>query len=203
MKNNYCCLLVFLIVGCEVHDELDTAPANSIQITSASELHKEAFKSWIGSKDIQARYALQEYDAADLVEISDNRFRRWAVPKKGDPSTSLSFIITPAKKIEMAFISTAVKNPDNSIRMKFYTPEKRLVIDALFNHDGSTNVISRDIPVTMGWWSEFDYCLGKVLSPFESNAANVAMDLVFSAATLNMWVPAVALSCAGFGLARM
>jgi hypothetical protein len=70
------------------------------------------------------------------------------------------------------------------------------------NSDGSL----RDVIAANGfrdWCRETDYCLEKVTSPCDSTLADIAMDATFAAATFGLYIPAVILSCAGFGLARM
>lgn len=174
-----------------------------LEIVSASSEHMVLFAEWIGdNSNPNARTTRGHYSSGDLIEIRRRGVTRWAVPKMEDPNTSLSFVLDSENRIDNAFVSTTVINPDRSITSRILSLDNQLMVTVVHNSNGTL----REVIAANGfrdWFRETDYCLEKVTAPFDSTLANIAMDATFAVATLGLYIPAVILSCAGFGLARM
>lgn len=197
-------MFALLILSCQLDSDprVEIAP-DQLEIVSASSEHRVLFEEWIGEiTSPNARATRGHYSSADLVEIRRGDVTRWAVPKLEDSSTSLSFVLDSDRRVDNAFLSTTLVNPDRTITSRIFSLDNQLMATIVHNADGTL----RDVIAANGfrdWFRETDYCLEKVTSPFDSTFANIVMDATFAAATLGLYIPAVILSCSGFGLARM
>jgi hypothetical protein len=204
MKKCYLVLFALLVFSCHLDSDprVEIAP-DQLEIASASSEHKVLFEEWIGKiSSPNARMTHGQYSSGDLVEIRRGGVTRWAVPKLEDPSTSLSFVLDSDRRVDNAFVSTTLVNPDRTITSRIFSLDNQLMGTIVHNADGTL----RDVIATNGfkdWFRETDSCLEKVTAPFDSTFANIAMDATFAAATLGLYIPAVILSCSVFGLARM
>jgi hypothetical protein len=204
MNKSYLLIFAFIVFGCQLNEGTDMIPdVTAFSIEPASGEHINAFGKWLESGNEQFRMKAGEYDPSGLKKIRMGENVRWAALSTDDPGTSVSFIYGSDGNIDRAFISSSVTNPDKSIISRIYDTQNVLMMEILHRSDGNVSTLYKAPVGTLGWFSEFDYCFGKVLNPFGNTTANVAMGLVFSAATMGMWVPSVALSCAGYGLAKM
>ncbi|MEX2513473.1 MAG: hypothetical protein WD398_11250 [Cyclobacteriaceae bacterium] len=203
---NKCYLILFasLVLSCQLDSDprVEIAP-DQLEIASASSEHKVLFEEWIGEgSSPNARTTRGHYSSGGLVEIRRGGVTRWAVPKLEDPSTSLSFVLDSEYRIANAFVSNTMVNPDRTVTSRIFSLDNQLMGTIVHNADGTL----RDVIAANGfrdWFRETDYCLEKVTEPFDSTFANIVMDATFAAATLGLYIPAVILSCSGFGLARM
>ena len=188
------------LVGCQMEHTPDIAKSNQLSFLKASSEDKAIFTDWILNGEPNTRVMLGNFNPSKLVRVSNGSLNRWAVTNNTDPNTSLSFVFDSDRNINRAFIRNSFENSDRSVTSRIYNTDNELMLKIVHGPDGSLRRIDRgQIVIDYGWFSEFDYCMGKVLSPFETNTANVAMDLVFSAATIGLWIPSVTLSCAGLG----
>jgi hypothetical protein len=205
MKYFYLFFLTLVLFGCQINEMPEPDASGGIEVLEASNGHKNAFNEWMGAAGANLKVA-DEFNSGDLVHITDSEYSRWAVPKNGDPNTSMSFVFDEKNNIDRAFISTSFVNPaDKSITSNVYSLDNRLIMEMVHFPDGSVKVINKGTPGTYGfgeWWDEYEYCVGSVTAPFDSVIANIAMDAVFMAVTLNMWVPAVLLTCTGVASGR-
>ena len=191
-----------LAFSCHIDDEPELQEQEDrLEIVSASSEAKDLFNEWMGNSNPNAR-TIPQFSTRDMVQINRSGMTRYAAPKIGDPNTSISFVVDEKGVVDMAFFSNTVINKDWSITSKIYSMDNQLMMEIVQNLDGTLRG-NPEIYTTNGWWKEFNYCLGKVLDPFDTPAISLAMDAVFSYVTLGAYVPAVAVSCAGFGLARM
>ena len=125
------------------------------------------------------------------------QFRNWRILVR-----RYTFVLDSDHRVNNAFVSTTQVNPDNTITSRIFSLDNQLMGTIVHNADGTLH----DVIAANGfrdWFRETDYCLEKVTSPFDSTLANIVMDATFAAATLGLYIPAVILSCSGFGLARM
>lgn len=201
MKKIYL-FLVLAIAGCQEIGEPEPVPNETmIRIEKASAEYAGIFEEWLGQEGENARI-VREFSPENLVLVSNGEYNRWAVPSNKDPNTVLSFVFDASNNISKTFISTTVKNPDNSITSRYYTPENKLMLETIHDPGGSVRVINRGITNPYGWWGEFEYCVGKVSAPFPSHVANLVAGVVFSAVTYGTWPGAVLLVCAGVATGR-
>jgi hypothetical protein len=194
-------LFTFIVFSCQLDDGPEKEHHNETTIANASEGHKDASGAWAAQETANARVS-QEFNTDNLMEISNSELSRWAVVKNGDPNTSLSFVFDAENNINRAFISTSVKNPDSSVTSKVYNLENKLMLEIVNKPDGSTQVINRGTPGTLGWWAEFEYCVDEVGGPFNSPVANRVFEGAAVVSTGGLWLPALALVCAGVATGR-
>lgn len=205
MRKTYLVLAVLTMVGCqEIGEPESVHDKNVLRIENATEEQVALFGDWLGQDNENARIAM-EFDPNKLVQISQYGYSRWAVPSNKDPNASMSFIFDSEKSIDKAFISRSFPNPDGSITSEVYDLQNRLMADIIHSPDGSVRILRNNDYVGHGfrkWWNEFEYCVDKVVNPFESTVANIVTGVIFQAATYNMWLPAVGLVCAGVASGR-
>ena len=195
--------MVIFIIGCQIDEIPDIIGEKQLIIEEASSEDIAIFTEWILNAEPNTRVMVGNFNPSNLVRITNENRSRLAVINSTDVNTSLSFVID-SDQINRAFISNSTENLDKTITSRIYSIDNQFMLKVLHGPDGSLKRIDRgQTVIDYGWFAELDYCMGRVLSPFETNTANVAMDLAFSAATLGLWIPSVTLSCAGFGLARM
>ena len=123
MKKYYFVLFALLVFSCQLDSDprVEIAP-DQLEIASASSEHKVLFEEWIGEiTSPNARATRGHYSSADLVEIRRGDVTRWAVPKLEDPSTSLSFVLDSDRRVDNAFVSTTLVNPDRTITSRIFS----------------------------------------------------------------------------------
>src|SRR5690554_1560398 len=104
MKIYYLLMLVLLVLSCQMDNDPEIDGTDQLDIVAAQEEQKVLFSGWMGSEEaINARLTPREFNPDDLLQIKRNGMTRWAVPKNGDPNTSLSFVFDEDRGIDMAF----------------------------------------------------------------------------------------------------
>lgn len=191
-------MLVFSCINND--DEIEELPQAKVEYLPASSSQKEAFDFWLKTSS-SARLSIIEYSSSDLIKIvnKEKGLSRMAVVSKSDKNSSLSFIFNEKNEIELEVISQSKKLIDGSIKSKITSIEGELILEVIHYPDGTIEIIKGELEESLrinGWFSDWDDCVGIVAAPFDSNIANIAMDTVFSAATLGLWMPTVLAACA-------
>lgn len=72
-----------------------------------------------------------------------------------------------------AFIHKSVQNSDRSITSTVWDSNNKMMLQYRYYPDGTSKLLFRAPIATLGWFGEFDKCIGQVGAPFKSNLANV------------------------------
>lgn len=180
--------------------DLEDLSKAKVEYLPASISQKEAFDTWL-NKGSSARLATIEYSSSDLIKIvnKEKGLIRMAVVNKNDKNSALSFIFNEDNEIEFEVLSQSQALKNGSIKSKLTTLEGQLILEVIHFPDGAIEIMRGEFYDNLrlyGWWSDFDDCVGTVAAPFDSNVANIAMDVVFTSATLGLWMPTVLGACA-------